>query len=1154
MLTAQVSRGSISGTVADKSGAVVPDAQVTATSITTGQTLTTMTDRAGAYRLPLLPVGTYKVEIRKSGFRPLVQSSVSVLTGVDAAMGALTLQVGEVAEAIEVSAATPLVQTAESQVSENFTGTQLYIPGTADNGGLDNLALFVPGVTASRDLGFSNTNGGTGFAVNGLRGRNNDQQIDGQNNNDNSVGGPSLFLSNPEFVDQYQITTNQFKSEYGRNSGSVVNIITKSGTNNWHGSVFGSESNSALNSLTNVQKEFTDPPLTKVPQFNNYFAGGTIGGPIIKNKLFVFGGIDTERLTQNRLYTTSLLTPTPTGLTQLALCFPNSPTIAILQKFGPYGITGGNPLPNFTEDSGPQDVGSCPGVEMAGVQRRLATDSNTWDWLVRVDLLATSADHLSMRYVYNKQTPLNQNSFGSSFAPAGYPNDVPSLSQAAVVGWTRTISPRMVNELRVGYNRLNVQFGGNGIGNTVPPQGDIGNALARIAFVDQTLLGFGPATNAPQGRIVNTWQVQDNWSYTVGRHQLKAGVNFTYQRSPNIFLPNFNGSFTYQDWAAFALNSPTTTSITLGTPSLDFREYDTFVYVGDDFKLRPDLTLNLGVTWSYYGQPANLFNDLGVERESGPNPFFNPALPLEQRVFPRLDAPKNSWGPSVGFAYAPSWLGNKMTVRGGYRLSYDPPFYNIYLNVASSAPQVLAQTIRGVGTAPGLPAGGTGPAVRAALAPFLTLGVADPRSFNQTTVAPDFGPDRVHSWSFGIQQELSPRAAVEVRYVGNHGERLFQSINGNPFIAHLARDFPNLVPSGLTPCPADQATVPNVRPGLPSPAIGRVNCNLGIIRERTNTGSSSYNGLQTEFRTNRLWNQLTMRTSYTFSKTIDNVSEIFGTFSAGGTTAFSQNPLDFRRAEFARSGLDIPHTWTLTFTEEIPFFRNQEGVIGHIVGGWAVSASYILASGQPYTPVQFFAAGATGSGNYYDAALMGAFNSTAENSRPFISNPSAPPTSVGIFGADACAYLGLEACTVAATQLFDFKAVNTTGDLVPVSNDQVRFIINGAQSAAIFGTPFAPGVRNSLRTSKANYGNVSIAKTFKITEGMNLRWHMTMLNVFNHSNYGVGSGVSIDPFVEDLGSRGEETGFADPTVVNNSPSSTPSRGRRQIMFGLRFQF
>src|SRR6185312_2778448 len=232
----QVLKGSISGTVTDPQGAVVSGAQVKATNAETGTTLTTTSDSAGFFRFNLIPAGEYKVEVSAQGFKTAVQNNILVSAGRDSGLGGMKLTVGETSTTIEVSAAAPLIETTQSQVTNTFAGTALTtFAGIQENEGLDNLALFVPGVVAARDNGFSNTNGGGGFAVNGLRGRNNDQQIDGQNNNDNSVAGPGLFVSDTEFVQQYILVTSQFGPEYGRNAGSVVNIITKSGSNAWHG-------------------------------------------------------------------------------------------------------------------------------------------------------------------------------------------------------------------------------------------------------------------------------------------------------------------------------------------------------------------------------------------------------------------------------------------------------------------------------------------------------------------------------------------------------------------------------------------------------------------------------------------------------------------------------------------------------------------------------------------------------------------------------------------------------------------------------------------------------------------------------------------------------------------------------------------------------
>jgi hypothetical protein len=1171
--SAQVSSGSISGTVVDPSGAAVTGAEVKAVSAGTNQAATTVSDSAGLFKLPLLPVGSYRVEVSKSGFRKASLAGVGVTPGVDTGLGNVKLEIGSAAETVEVTAATPLVETTQAQITNTFDATYLNnIPGIQENEGLDNLALLLPGVAMSRDLAFSNSNG-VDFSVNGLRSRNNDQQVDGQANNDNSVAGPGIFVSDTEFVNEYQVTTNNFGAEYGRNAGSVVNIITKSGSNTWHGSVYGTESNSGLTSLTNQQANTVwGLGLTKPPRFNDEFTGATIGGPWVKNKVFFFGGFDNEIFAAKSPLASGNLTPDPTGVGELAGCYPGSSSVAALQAFGPFAVGGGSPAPvgaptiaNYPSNGYagfvPNDGGTGCNVEETGVTRTLGDGFHIYNWVSRLDV-TSSKDTVYFRYLFQKQTFFNVD---EGQGPAGYPVNVPSLGQQLGASWTHKITNQMLNELRLSVGRENVQFGGNTIGPTVPTDAGVENALANVSFSDPSLLGFGPATSFPQGRIVNTDQIQDNLSYVRGKHQFKAGVNLTLQKSPNTFLPNGNGAFEYSDWGAFAANAPNFTSITLGSPKLDFIEHDSFFYFGDDWKVTNHLTLNLGLTYSYYGQPADLFHNNDVRQQSSSQPFWNPSLPTSVTEFPDLPAPKNSWGPSVGFAYAVGnggWLlgDNKTVFRGGYRLSYDPPFYNIYVNMASSAPQVLAQTI-----VPGavLPANPVGPTVRSELAPDLTLGVSDPRSFNQTSVTPDFKPDRVHSWSFGIQRELGAHAAAEVRYVGNHGENLFQSINENPDIAGLASGIAagvfnsGLVPSGVTPCSAADAVVAS--------AIGRENCNEGVERERTNTAYSDYNALQAEFRTNNLFNQLTLKTNYTWSKTTDNASEIFGTFGGGGTVAFSQNPFNFTTEEHSLSGLDFPQSWTLSFNEAIPAFKGQHGILGHAFGGWSIAGSYLLQSGQTYTPQEFefgylldaapgILAGignpnlAPGT-NYspYDAAFAGGFDSGSDTLRPFLSNRSAPATSIGIYGADVCGFEGLTAaqCPLPATSLYDLAAFNTTGATNSVTANQVHFILNAYEAQLVNGTPFGTAGRNSLRDAITNTANFQLAKTSNWGERVRINFHMSMVNAFNHPNY-----ASIDPFLEDagvvaFGSAGAG-GFANPTVQNG--------GNRTIRFGLKVSF
>ena len=1132
LAVAQTVTGSISGAVVDQSGAAVPAAEVHVTNTETNKLYSTASDANGRFHLALLPVGTYNVEVSKANFRKLALSGVEVHSAQDDALGSLRLDVGGVTTTVEVSATPALLHSTQAQISTAIKSTTITeFPGVNENQGLDYLALQIPGVVNNRDLGFSNFNG-VGFAVNGLRGRNNDQQIDGQNNNDNSVAGPYLFLGNPDFVEEYQITTNNFGAEYGRNSGSVVNILTKSGTNNWHGTAFVTESNAKLNSLSNTQKAFVG--LTKVPTFNDAFSGATVGGPIQKDRIFVFGGFDDQIVNLVRTDSTGSFTPTPTGLAQLAACFPDSTSLAALENYGPYGIKGGNPTPSGTPESFTL-TGSggtpCP-VQFAGVQRTIGAPTHQYDVVSRLDF-SSDKDHVYGRYLYQKVTAINGGSsdtFGTG--PAGYPASVPSFATDIGVSWTRNLSPTMANEARASYGRLTVEFGGNTIGNTVPDQKNIGGALANVQILPP-YLSFGPATNAPQGRIVNTYQVQDNWSYFRGRHQIKAGANLTYQRSPNIFLPFLNGRVRFNNFQVFADNTPSRITIAAGDPTLDFREHDSFFYVGDDYKLKSNLTLNLGLTYTYFGQPANLFHEKTVERESGPNALWDPNLPLAVRTFPLIPAPKNGFGPSVGFAYSPQWGGHgKTVIRGGYRLAYDPPFYNIYLNISSGSPQVLLSTIRGKqAAAASMPAAPLGPAVRQELSSLLLLG-GDPRFFAGSDVAPDFRGDRVHSWSLGVQRDLGPHAVFETRYVGNHGINLFQSINPNPDIGAVAADFPSALPSGVTPCTDSNA-----------PGFGRVNCNLGIVRRRANTGVSDYNGWQTEVRAINVARQLTLRTAYTWSKTTDNASEIFGSFAGGGTTAFSQDPLDFRHGEHSLSGLDIPHNWTLSFYEEVPTFREQNGLLGKLLGGWAISGSYIIASGQPYTPTQIAL-----NNTYADAGFLSNFNSGLENMRPFLSNPSAPAGSVGIFDADACSDYGV-GCEQTPNTLMQFDKVNATGTEAFTPASAVRYIVNGPQANLVYNTPYGNAGRNTLRDYHTNIANFALYKDVRVAERIKLQWHMSMENVFNHPNF-----YSIDPFIDDAGFATEGTGFADPRLFSGANPNSLSQGQRRIRFGLKVIF
>ena len=1200
-LAAQVVTGSLSGTVADPSGAVVPDATVILTNAGTGAVQQAMTSATGTFRFTLLQVGHYNLEVSKAGFKKLKETGASVDANIEDSLGTLTLQLGSASEAIEVTAAPPLVEATQAQISEDITGTALQtFSGVGEDEGMDFIALTLPGVSASRDNNFSNTNG-VGFTVDGIRGRNNDQQIDGQNNNDNSVTGPAIFLSDPDFVTEYQATTSNFGPEYGRNSGSVINVVTKSGTNRWHGTIFGTETNSVLTSLTNVEKD-TGPGflgITKPPRFNQEFTGGTIGGPLLKDKVFVFGGFDDLVDSSKFIFSTGALSPTPAGVGALASCFPGSTSVAALNSYGPFAVGYGSPtisgsptmgyydnapVNNTTDPNAPpsETVPAC-GYQLAAIQRTLPNGFHFYDWLGKLDVHFTPRDLVTFRYIFQRELFYNSTGYNNgTSAAAGYSFNVPSIANSGLIDWSHTFNNRMLNELRIGYQRNNVEFGGNA-GNTVPLAGSLGSGLTNVSFEQSAEQAFGPPTNIPQSRIVNSYQIQDNFEFTWGRHQLKWGANITNQRSPNIFLPNYNGGYVYSAptgalanaaWGVFAANGqfpglcepgtgPGTgaacvaytpgaaaVSITQGNPELGFREWDTFFYVGDDWKLKSNLTLNLGLTWSYLGQPANLFHQETVAQQSGSNPFWNTGLPLSATTSPTIGSVYTLFGPSVGFAWSPSGRftgGDKTVLRGGYRRTYDPAYYNTFILTAISAPVVLSQTL--VAPTTGLPAAPFGPAVRSAYASSLIEGVYDPRNFDRTITPSTFRPDNYDEWSFGIQREIVKNAVGEVRYVGNRGHNEFQSINANPYIAGLAASYPSLVPSGVTPCTTPQTLGTGPNAAFQPNVLGRVSCSEGITNEVANTGYSNYNGLQAEFRTTNLFNQLTLRTNYTFSKTLDNASEIFSTGAAGNTLAYAQNVLNYTSQEYGISGIDFPNTWTLSFYEDIPLMRSQRGVLGHIAGGWGFSGTYVLQSGQPYTPSQEVINAVSG-GVANDTAFNLANIGITDTSRPFIGSLSAPATEVGIYAADACAVFGA-GCGSPANALISLNGVNN-GTVTPVTSNQVRFIANGGEADSIYGTPFGNAGRNILRDYHTDLGNFTLYKNIKFWERATVQWHMTMDNVFNHPNYG-NTSPGINPFLENAGVAGEGTTFADPTVTSTADLACPA-GSRCIFFGLKIAY
>lgn len=1105
--------GNITGTVLDPQGAVVPNAKVTAVEPSTNITQNTVSNASGVFSFRALPIGTYKVTVSASGFANLELANVVVNTGNTTNLGNQQLALSGAETVVNVEAGVPLIESTTSQVTSNFETQQL--TDLPIGNGFDSLALLAPGVANTHSNNFSNTNG-AGLSVNGQRGRSNNFEIDGQNNNDNSVGGPAFFFGNQDAIQEVSVVTNNFGAQYGRNTGSVVNYVTKSGTNSFHGTAYEFYNGSFLHSLQNDQKSslfgFCQPgqnPTTDsctaptVPRDVDNRYGGTIGGPILKDKLWFFGSTNYEQNSQGVTPATSgsAFTPTPTGLQQLAAAFPNNPQVAALTQIGPFGITTGNPqvVPGSTKTVA---VNGVP-IEFGQVERLVPALNNDKEITGRIDWQFRDKDHIFGRYLYQStlQTGVNT-STNSAIAMGGF-NDVTGRNQEVGIDWTRAWTNAFVNQFRISYFRENLGFEGGGVANCV--RTSIFDCPTSISLGSQPgtpFFGAGVSTALPQGRLVNNTQFQDNATWQKGNHSLKIGGEYDRQRSPNTFLPNINGGFSFTNFDNF-INGVGTLTLANGPTSFNFKEQDAAVYFEDDWKILPNLTLNLGLRWEYFQQALNLLHDLTVARESNPaTAFWNTSLPLSATTFPAISQNYKNFEPNIGFAWSPNLSilgGRSMVIRGGYRLNFDPAFYNIFLNSATSAPVVNSGSISCTAAVNCFGQGALGSQVRAQNLGLLPLG-GNPNARNQTLVSSPFENPYAQNYSLGIQESITPKIVAEARYVGNHSIHLFQTLDANPLISNiglpsspgnpppqlLADAYPQFIPAGVTPCTT-----------AGSPGIGRVNCNNSNIRERANTAFSYYNGLQTRLDF-RGYHGMTAGVSYTWSHTLDNTSEIFSTGAAGTTVAGAPNPFNPTSSELANSGIDYPNVASIYMNYQLPFFRSSNNWMGKVLGGWELNNVWTYNSGQPSSVAQLI-----GEGSPCDTSFNTAFFNPFDTCRPYFlgGNPMNPAN----------------------------YAVNSGLNTTDANQNPV------AQALA---NPFG-AQRNTVRGETFNDLDTSIYKNMKVTERFTVQLQATAFNILNRQYRS-----TFDPVIEDR------------SAFNNSflNSDFSSSNNRNITLGAKIIF
>ncbi|MBS1809437.1 MAG: TonB-dependent receptor [Acidobacteria bacterium] len=1160
---AQATTGTIRGNVVDTTGAAIVEAIVTAQNQATGvKSAAFKTTSEGLFVIPNLAPGLYDVQVERRDFNRGFYTGLEVRLGQDTALTA-TLQPGEITITITISVnAEEALQSETAQLSSNFAARKVAeLPSNIAGGGIDTLALLMPGVVPG--FGFTNANG-TSFSVNGNRERANNFTIDGQDNNDLSIGGPNYFVDNQDVVADFQIITNNFSARYGRNQGAIVNIATKGGTNEWHGSGFWFHRNRKLfDTMTNLEKlnpDRKDPD----PLLYNVF-GGTLGGPIKRDRAFIFGSYQRVTSRETRTLRTGNLAILPDELPRLKTVFPNNAAIAALADYGAFAIANvgtvrpRTDLPGVTDTITLTDANGVPrSFRAAFPERVLQTPFDQNEFTLRSDIKLTNKDDVWARYLFQ-----HGNSKNALATNNGFTGDSPFRSQNLGATYTRQLTSYSVNEFRFAYTRLFLNFGGGCSGKgCIPDPTQIGQAFTDLSFngirgddTGATLQAIGPGGALPQGRTVETFQFADNYTFARGRHTLTAGVDVRWLRNRVAYLPFLNGSFEIGGAEQLVANAPLRVSLTVGEDTIRYKETDHFYYFQDDWKARDNLTLNLGVRYENTGQPLNLLNDLTTVRESDPSQaLWRQNIPLASRVVPRVPTDNNNWAPRIGFAYTPRvWqklLGKDATVlRGGFSIAYEPAFYNIMLNISTASPSVFSNLTTNSLTAPAFPvpdANPTGDKVRAFAQSrrLIDRNLFDPRFFFQSTVSPDFHSPYSMQWSLGLQRQINRNNVVEARYVATRGIGLFQSLNRNPKMDNLLNgfttsgfsgtefsfpSFAQLFPRGLAPltCTDNPATLDDE-----SVCHGRLQ-RAGQIYAVENAATSIYHGLQTRY-SGYLFNQLTMGAGYTWSKAIDTASEIFDAFER----SIPQNPLDITRGQRGLSGFDRRHVFSLNGIWDIPFAKEQHGVRGRVLGGWQINSVYLLSSGQRFTPLQF-------SNGFFDTYVDPLFGDML---RPFAGNGKADPRSVAISDVDAILLGYVPDGTLSPTGFFSFNALNTTGNPQAVTPNDVRFIFNGPGAAKKFGTPFGTAARNSLAGPKINQLNAGFFKNIKVTEQVKLQFRTEVFNLFNHPQPGYGfyfRGEAIpNPYVESAGG---------PGYAFNTPKDMEF-GRRILQFGLRITF
>jgi hypothetical protein len=896
--------GDIQGTVVDAAGAGIPQAKITVKNIATGTIRTVLANDAGEFTSSQMDIGSYQVTIEKDGFKTFTQTVV-VRNGEKTRIEA-QMQIGNVSETVTVeSSALPTMDVSTAQVSDSLNAEEvLALPNQARDPVV--FATLSPGTVP---VSVNNPFLGAGsFNSNGSRGRSNNITLDGVTATDISVTGESGAAFVQDSVAEVKVITNNFDAEFGRNSGSQVQILTKSGSNSYHGEAYDYFQNSGLG---DARGYFTPAggPVAKVVQNQG---GGNFGGPIIKDKTFFYGSGEVERTAgSGATVIANVLTPAQVaGITD--------PTSKAL--FNSNGA--------FTSPTGSLPESSANTLS-----------GNIWE--VRVDqILRGGKDTLFVKY---GQAPSVQVSPSLTFIFSNLPGfgaSVTSEPRDVTVGYTSVFTTNLVNSFHFGFGRSNPDFPINSPFPTGP----------EVFFGDGTS-SFGTTIILPQGRTQNTFQYLDVVSWTKGKHTFKFGGEIDRYQAPSTFENNAFGSISYANIAAFQAGTPTSFTQILGSTDRHNFSLDAFGFVQDDYRVTRALTLNLGFRFETSGgvsEGANLLSNLDPNNHTPIGLLGVGALggvDLGGTAFNRNYNP----APRLGFAWNPG--NGKIVFRGGYGIAYDFIYLNPITNLRfappfTSAISVGANSFINGNTLANLIAG-TAPIQQAALAGLGTFSptVADFGGFDP--VDQNLKNPRNQQWDFGVEYQLPHDLVLKVTYVGSHSDRLQVS---EPINLVNPANIP-AAPTSFADQTARQQQFINTSLSevggngiTPNGLNNLIDPRFDAVTQVQSTGTSTYNSLQVEG-IRRFKNGLTFQANYTLAHTIDDISDALGVLINDSALPLdAAQPISFQRAN---SEFDIRNRFVLSYTYEIPFAKGFHGWKKYVLDGWSQSGIFTTQSGLP---------------------------------------------------------------------------------------------------------------------------------------------------------------------------------------------------------------